>query len=162
MNEITAYCGLQCHDCTIFLATREQDEEKRERMRREVLHICNEQYSMGLTLEDITECDSCTTAGGRLFSGCGNCRVRACCIEKGLVSCAFCGDCPCPDLEEILKTDPGALERLELIKIGKSWTESDKDHHRRPPHDTFTGLVASPAAASDCAKRLMWKKGAEP
>ena len=120
MRELTAYCGLQCHDCNFYLISREEDEEEREQIRRDTLRICNEQYGMGLTLEDIIECGGCTDAGGRLFSGCGNCRVRACCIEKGLESCAFCGDCPCPDLEEILKTDPGALERLELIKIGKS------------------------------------------
>ncbi len=119
MREIVAYCGLQCHDCTIYLATREQDEEKRERMRREVLRICNEQYGMGLTLSDITDCDGCSAAGGRLFSGCGNCKIRACCIEKGLESCAFCGDFPCPDLEEIIKTDHGAMERLEWIRSAK-------------------------------------------
>ncbi|HUX05714.1 MAG TPA: DUF3795 domain-containing protein [Acidobacteriota bacterium] len=124
MRELTAYCGLQCHDCNFYLISREEDEAKRERIRRDTLRICNEQYGMGLTLEDITECDGCTTAGGRLFAGCSKCKVRACVTKKGFESCAFCPECPCPELEEVHKLDSQARDRLDQIRSGKPGRET--------------------------------------
>jgi hypothetical protein len=116
MDEVVAYCGLTCQHCPIYLATREKDKEKREKMKVDIARICKEQYGMELSPEDITDCDGCKTAGGRLFSGCMKCEIRKCARQKGLENCAHCSEYPCEQLNKFFATDPSAKTRLDIIK----------------------------------------------
>ena len=76
MNEKVAYCGLTCHDCGIYLATREKDEEKKRKMRADIVEQIKEHYGLDCKLEDVTDCDGCKSNKGRLFSGCSKCEIR--------------------------------------------------------------------------------------
>ncbi len=114
MDELTAVCGLPCGTCPIHLATLEPDESERGRLRAAIARQCVEQYGMAMDVADVTDCDGCL-AGGRLFSGCVNCRIRPCALGRGRESCAGCGDYACDLLLEHFARDPIARDRLEAL-----------------------------------------------
>ena len=66
MPEIIGYCGLNCCMCPIYVATREKNDEKRHRMRAEIAEQIKKHYGVEYQPEDITDCDGCTSEGGRL------------------------------------------------------------------------------------------------
>ena len=116
MSETLAYCGLPCHTCPIYLATREQNKAEQDRLRAEIAQHCKEQYGMEYGREDITDCDGCRTEGGRLFRACKNCPMRSCARQKKLESCAHCSQYVCARLEAFFVTDPAAKIRLDEIR----------------------------------------------
>jgi hypothetical protein len=116
MNEMIAYCGLDCFPCPIYLVTREKDEKKKEEMKIGIIHECQKRYGIELKLEDVTDCDGCRTEGGRLFSGCKECPIRNCAGDKSVENCAYCEDYPCEKLEKFFVKDPEAKERLVQIR----------------------------------------------
>jgi len=116
MEENLAYCGLACHSCAIYLATREQDEEKRYKMRVDIAQQIKERYGQECKPEDVTDCDGCKTEGGRLLSDCKKCEIRKCAREKGIDNCAHCNEYACEKLEKFFATDPEAKKRLDAIR----------------------------------------------
>jgi hypothetical protein len=116
MSIIIAYCGLTCHTCPIYLATREHDIVEQKKKRAEIARLCKEHYGMEYEPEDITDCDGCHATGERLFSGCRNCLIRGCAIQHGYENCAWCSDYSCEKLEKLFITDPSAKLRLDQIR----------------------------------------------
>lgn len=117
MDEEIAYCGLVCQRCAIYLATREQDEEKRHKMREEIAQEIKKHYGEECRPEDVTDCDGCKSEG-RLLSGCRRCEIRKCARQKGVENCARCSEYACEKLEELFATDPEAKKRLDKIRSG--------------------------------------------
>ncbi len=115
-----AYCGLKCDSCRILLATLEKDGSKQQLMRTDIVKICNEQYGMKVSLDDITDCDGCRAPDERVFSGCRSCDIRACARERNLETCAVCVDFFCPKLDRIFREDPQSKVRLEEIRQSKA------------------------------------------
>ena len=115
MDPWLAYCGLPCDSCPIHLATLEPDDRKRQELRTAIARLCTEQYGVPLDPLAVTDCDGCR-AGGRLFSGCRDCRIRPCAVARGLDSCAFCADYPCAVLEEHCRREPLARDRLDRVR----------------------------------------------
>jgi hypothetical protein len=118
-GEMTAYCGLNCSTCRIYLATREKDPEKQREMRKKIAHYMREHFDPKTRVEDITDCDGCTVNGGRLFSGCQKCEVRKCAGQKGLKNCAYCSEYACEKLKKIFESEdevPSAKSRLDEIR----------------------------------------------
>jgi len=113
MYEIIAYCGLICQGCPIYWATKEKNEEKKEKMRVEIARQCKE-YDLKYELQDITDCDGCKTEGGRLFSGCKKCEIRKCARGKKIENCAHCDQYACEKLKKL--SDADAKSRLDLIR----------------------------------------------
>jgi hypothetical protein len=111
-------CGLVCDSCPIHLVTLENNGSQLLTMRRSIAEQCTKLYGMEMKEEDITDCDGCTIRTGRLFSGCRNCRVRACAMQKDLENCAYCSDYACDLLAEIFRHEPGARSRLDEIRQG--------------------------------------------
>jgi hypothetical protein len=116
MNEIIAYCGLPCHTCPIYLATREKNTEEKAQMKVEIAQQSNKLYDTKYKPEDICNCDGCTTKQGRLFEGCRRCEIRKCAISKTVENCAYCETYPCEKLEIIFKVEQTAKKRLDEIK----------------------------------------------
>ncbi len=116
MREITAYCGLICQTCPIYLATREENKEEQARMRAEIAQQCNEYYGVSYKPEDIADCDGCRAEGGRLFPPSQNCSIRICAKQKGVENCASCGDYACEKLEAFFAKEPSAKKRLDEIR----------------------------------------------
>lgn len=116
MSEIIAYCGLTCHTCPIYLATRQENKIEQKKMRVEIVSLCKEKYRLNYKLEDIIDCDGCLTEGERLFSACGTCPIRKCAREKKLINCAYCPDYACENLKQFFNTEPTAKARLDKMK----------------------------------------------
>jgi len=116
LNNLIAYCGLDCHSCPVRLATLETNELKQKEMRLSIVRICAEQYSLNLQLEEVTDCDGCRSNTGRLFSSCLHCEIRSCAINRKLQSCAYCDEYNCHRLQNHFKTDPSAEVRLQAIR----------------------------------------------
>lgn len=110
------YCGLECHTCPIYLATREKDDEKKHEMRIEIAQQIKKHYGQDCKAEDVTDCDGCKTEGGRLYSGSKKCEIRKCAKAKGVENCAYCNQYPCEKLERLFATDPDAKARLDVIR----------------------------------------------
>ena len=116
MEENLAYCGLICHTCPIYLATREKSEEKKYKMRVDIAQEIKKRYGQECKPEDVTDCDGCKTETGRLFSGSKNCQIRECARQKDVENCAHCDEYACEKLEKFFTTDPEAKKRLDQIK----------------------------------------------
>jgi hypothetical protein len=85
-------------------------------MRMEIIRRCKEQYGIEYKLEDITDCDGCTTGSERLFKASNNCPIRNCAKNKGLINCAYCSDYVCETFNTFFSTDPIAKKRLDGIR----------------------------------------------
>ncbi len=111
MNEMIAFCGSSCHECPAFLATRDDDDEKRE----ETAQLWSKQYDADIKPEDIN-CEGCRSAGNIHFNYCNVCGIRKCGTERDVENCARCKDYPCEKLEEFFKVAPDNRKRLDAIK----------------------------------------------
>jgi hypothetical protein len=116
IDKMISYCGLSCDVCPIHLATIETDENLKQILKTSIAKKCLEKYAMDLQLQDITDCDGCRAKTGRLLSGCLECEIRQCAIEKNIESCAYCNDYACEKLEKQFLLDPEAKLRLDEIR----------------------------------------------
>ena len=85
-------------------------------MRESIAEQCSKQYGMNMQPEDINDCDGCRANTGKIFSGCLNCDIRKCAIQKHIDNCAFCSDYACDSLKKHFLHDSGAQTRLEEIR----------------------------------------------
>jgi len=116
MKEMISFCGLTCHKCVIYLATREKYPKKKHEMRIDIAQQIKEHYGQECKPEDVTDCDGCKAEGGRLFSGSKKCEIRKCARSKAIENCAYCSEYACDKLEKFFATDPDAKAGLDAIR----------------------------------------------
>lgn len=116
MNQMIAYCGIDCHTCPIYLATLETDDAKRNAMRVSIAQLYTQEYGVNVTAQDVPDCDGCRSETGRLFAGCAQCQIRSCAISRNVLSCAFCEEYTCEKLQKHFKSYPNAEIRLRSLK----------------------------------------------
>ena len=83
MEKMIAYCGINCAECHIYLATQKDDDN----LRKQAINIY-ELEKFDLKLKDIN-CTGCKSAGLKYF-GCQKCKIRECAEEKKYKNCAYC------------------------------------------------------------------------
>lgn len=110
MSRLLAYCGIDCAQCPVYVATSSGDEAEKEKIAKE---WSSDAYP--LTAADV-HCQGCCS-GGELISFCAGCDIRSCAVESEQESCAFCPSYPCAKLE---KQSPESLANLEDRKRGLS------------------------------------------
>ena len=103
MTETNAYCGGDCKGCAIYLATREEDENKRYEMRVDISQQIENLYGQKCKLEDVGDCDGCKAANESSFST--NCKIRKCAMQKSLENCSSCDDYPCEEFEKMSEAE---------------------------------------------------------
>jgi hypothetical protein len=113
MDRMIAYCGLVCSECGAYIATKANDPAAIERTAAE----WRQKHSPDITAADVW-CDGCLSSGPRLCSHCGECRIRACAIGRGVVNCACCDDYGCEMITGFLDHVPQAKSVLEEIHAG--------------------------------------------
>ncbi|MBN2542159.1 DUF3795 domain-containing protein [bacterium] len=115
MEKILAFCGIMCSSCPAYIATQEDDDEKR----RKIVDEWNSK-EFPLKLEDIN-CDGCLPFAKKLLPFCNECTVRICALDKGVENCAYCDDYPCQKLEFPWSMAKDAKDRLDDIRktLGK-------------------------------------------
>jgi hypothetical protein len=111
MDEVIAFCGITCHECGAFLATRDDSDEKRA----EVAQLWSKEFKADIKPEDIN-CEGCISDGENLFSHTKVCEIRKCGKEKDIANCAYCSDYACEKLEKFFEMVPDAKKRLDGIR----------------------------------------------
>jgi hypothetical protein len=96
MSDIIARCGYKCNLCLIYRENLKKDEKNGQRFR----DALEKYYGDKLTLEQCY-CDGCMTPDIenpiRIDK---NCKVRPCVIAREIVSCAYCDQYPCQEVEK--------------------------------------------------------------
>lgn len=113
-----AYCGLDCTECPVFIATMNDDNELRQKTAEEWGKLYSEYIGQkDLSAGDMT-CRGCRS--DIRFIGCANCPIRACCNGKSLVTCADCDEYEtCGMINGFFTSAPQAKERLNKIRTNK-------------------------------------------
>jgi hypothetical protein len=112
-----AYCGLDCEECPVYIATQTDDDALRQTTARDWSLLYAEYLGKSsLDLEDMN-CEGCLPLENRLFVGCQNCPMRACAGIKALSTCAECPEYEaCEMLGGFFRANPQAKERLESLR----------------------------------------------
>lgn len=111
MEEMIAYCGLECHKCDTFLATQNNDDEKRTAVVQRWF-----KYTSEVIKPEDVNCHGCFADDGHLFPYCQTCDIRECGMEKNVVNCAYCPEYSCEKLERFFHVVPESPKRLKAQK----------------------------------------------
>jgi hypothetical protein len=111
MATLIAACGLDCSQCDSYLATQANDLLKLETV---VEKWTSEYHATGLTVENI-QCDGCMTPG-RKTGHCGECNIRQCAMEHGVVNCSACPEYACEQLSAFFQFVPQARINLDALR----------------------------------------------
>ena len=111
MEEMISVCGLLCNECVAFIATKNDDDEKRA----EVAEQWSKGYNVDIQPEDIN-CNGCLSDTEPLFRHCQVCEIRKCGKAKAIENCAHCNEYACEKLEKIFQLVPDAKKRLGQVK----------------------------------------------
>lgn len=111
MDEIIAFCGLSCHKCGAYLATKFNDNEKR----KQVAGQWSKEYNANIKPEDIN-CEGCLSRSENVFNHCKVCEIRKCGIEKNIINCSACNDYACEKLVKFFEFVPDAKKQLDNIR----------------------------------------------
>ena len=106
-----AFCGLVCTECPAFIATKEDDNNKR----KETAELWSKQFNASIKPEDIN-CSGCVSKSEVLFSHPRVCEIRKCGMDRGIINCAYCDDYACDRLNEFFKSVPDAKATLDGIR----------------------------------------------
>lgn len=93
MNDLIAFCGLNCAKCDAFIATQNNDDALREKTAKLWSDLNNVQI-----LPEHINCDGCRVNGRKTVFCDKFCPIRQCAMQKGVDTC---GDCS--EMEHCLK-----------------------------------------------------------
>jgi len=114
MENLIAYCGLDCAGCPAYIAKKNNDDELRKKTAQE----WSKMFNVELKPEEIN-CDGCAVVGKHI-AYCENlCEMRKCAMAKKVINCAYCEDYACETLTAFLKHVPEAKQRLDEIAKNK-------------------------------------------
>ena len=113
MEKQIAYCGLKCDECEAYIATKNNDDEKR----KETAETWSRKYNADIKPADIN-CNGCLATKGPVFHHCTVCEVRKCGQEKGVINCAYCDEYVCEELGRYFEMAPVMKANLEKIRKG--------------------------------------------
>lgn len=109
MNQLIAYCGLDCEKCDARIATLNDDHELREKTAK----LWSKLNGITITAEMIN-CMGCRVDGVKTPFCSNYCQIRKCALDKGVETC---GDCPdmenCQTVGMVLSNNPEALKNLK-------------------------------------------------
>jgi hypothetical protein len=111
MEAMIAYCGLACNECGAYIATLNDDNEKR----KEVAKQWSEEYGSDFKPEAIN-CVGCIVDSENVFGYCKKCEIRKCGMSKKISNCAYCDDYACAKLTKFFEMAPDAKKRLDRIR----------------------------------------------
>jgi len=105
-----SYCGLNCEECEAFVATKNNDGELKKKVAKKWSHL----YGIEVAPEDIS-CAGCKSSGKKGKYCESMCKIRKCCQQKEIETCAQCEVFACKDLQEIFDYSLDAKKNLECL-----------------------------------------------
>jgi hypothetical protein len=111
MQKLVSYCGIICSDCGAFLATKNDDNNLRQKTAEE----WSKQFGHKMKPEDIN-CKGCTSGDDTTFNYCTVCEIRQCGKAKKVKNCAYCADYAYEKLEKFFQMAPACKTTLDGIK----------------------------------------------
>ena len=122
-NPLIGCCGLNCEACDARIATITNDNALREK----TAALWTKLNGVTITPDMIT-CTGCRAEGAKTSFCDRLCPVHTCVREKGLDTCADCGQMDgCPTLGRIAANSPFVLENLKQLKQRKPDTMTVND-----------------------------------
>ena len=114
-NQLIGCCGLDCETCDARIATVTNDNALREKTAALWTKL------NGVTITpDMINCTGCRMEGAKTPFCDKLCPVHNCVREKGLDTCADCGQMDgCPTLGRIAENTPSVLENLKQLRETK-------------------------------------------
>ena len=111
MNKFIAYCGLNCEKCDAYIATKNNDQELRERTANNWSKLNN----TTIKASDIN-CEGCKLNGCKTVFCESLCPIRICAQEKGFETCLDCENIyNCEKIKPIIENSD-ALNNLKNNK----------------------------------------------
>ncbi len=114
MDNMIAYCGIDCAKCPAYVAKKTNDNELRQKTAVE----WSKMFGAEFKAEQIN-CDGCSIAGQHIVYCDQMCEIRKCAREKQVSTCAVCGDYGCEKLESFIKNVPEARTNLEKLRSAR-------------------------------------------
>ena len=87
MNDLIAYCGLNCEKCDAYIATKNNDNALREKTAKLWSELNNV-----LILPEHINCDGCRVNGRKTVFCDKLCPIRQCAMQKGVDTCGDCSE----------------------------------------------------------------------
>ena len=110
MENIIAFCGIECSTCPAFIAHKTDDDD----LRKKTAADWSKAFGMEIPAQAIN-CVGCLAPTGVKISYCQECEIRKCAVEKDVKNCAHCNEYICARLDKWFKDVPDAKERLDQI-----------------------------------------------
>lgn len=109
MNNMIAYCGLDCGKCDAYQATIHDDQSLREKTAK----LWSELNQAEILPEHIN-CEGCRSDGKKTVYCESLCSVRKCALSKNVASCGDCSEMDrCGTVGAILSNNPDARRNLK-------------------------------------------------
>ena len=105
-----AYCGLNCGECSVYLASVRKDTAGQIRLADE---YSTDTYKFSKEDMYCLGCHSDTVSPKM----CGDCQIRICGMKKSYGSCAECDEFPCSTLRENVDDNSDNMNNLKQLAI---------------------------------------------
>lgn len=109
-----SHCGLDCSACEAFIATKNNDDNKRQ----QVAEKWTIQYQTDISPDQIN-CTGCKSNGAKFFFCENICEIRKCNMKNGTANCAKCSEYKCDTLKDFIKLAPPVGDALERLRVGR-------------------------------------------
>ena len=111
MNKFIAYCGLDCEKCDAYIATKNNDQELKEKTAK----YWSELNGATIQAKDIN-CEGCRTNGCKSVYCESLCPIRKCAQIKGFETCIECDNMDNCELVKPIHEHSDALNNLKNNK----------------------------------------------
>ncbi len=111
MNKMIAACGIDCAQCTAYIATINNDNELRAKTAAEWKVTHNFDFT-----PEMINCHGCMATDGVQIGHCSMCELRKCASEKKASTCAVCAQYPCKAIDDFFAMVPAAKANLEALR----------------------------------------------
>ena len=110
-KQLIAYCGINCNECPVFIASQNDDYEIKVELAKE---FSNEKCTFGP--EDIS-CVGCYEVDLENSKMCSACKVKACVVDKEVENCGYCEEYACELIDSYFSKGSEERNRLDQMKM---------------------------------------------
>ncbi len=106
-----SYCGLNCEECEAYVATKTNDNK----LKKKVAKKWSQLYGIVVEPDEIS-CAGCRSSEKKGKYCESMCKIRKCCQQKEIETCAHCDEFACENLQEIFDYSLDAKKTLECLR----------------------------------------------